>query len=198
MSTNQVTTPTDASARSIKIEAHVAQTLVNLHIAEYQALTSRNTNWITLQYALWPILGLALSLLAPLTNTPYRILAFWGGTAIVQAVAFAYYVSLIEVYRNVRYIEKKLRQSLQDIIGEHPFWGYENYLHENRDRRVFWFECFPLVLSFGALGFASYNAVRPWSFWDYAGFLFNALCLIIAVYLAAKTSKTRKELFSPL
>ena len=38
------------------------------YLAEYQAITTRNTYWLTLQYALFPILGAAIAVLAQMWN----------------------------------------------------------------------------------------------------------------------------------
>src|SRR3954464_11148890 len=42
--------------------------LLQTHLAEYQAITMRNTYWLTLQYALFPILGAAVAVLAQMWN----------------------------------------------------------------------------------------------------------------------------------
>ena len=41
---------------------------LQVRIAEYQAITTRNTYWLTLQYALFPILGAGVAVLAQMWN----------------------------------------------------------------------------------------------------------------------------------
>ena len=42
---------------------HSSTSALSVHIAEYEALTMRNTYWLTLEYALGPILLLTLALI---------------------------------------------------------------------------------------------------------------------------------------
>src|SRR5947209_15880088 len=78
------------------------------HLNEYQALTMRNTYWITLQFACWPILLLYVALVAQVWNVLNKSLLIWGSGVIVQVVILTWYQCGHEMYNNVVYMESQL------------------------------------------------------------------------------------------
>jgi hypothetical protein len=171
------------------------QNLVNLHIAEYQALTTRCTYWITLQSALWPILILSLGLFAQMENFIEREVIIWCAATVVQVIAIAYYSAMLEHYTAVCYIEQKLRPLVETAIGQYSFWQYEPNLKGQRAQNPALWEYFPFILSFAALALASFFAFPYRSVWSAIGFLLNAGGVYSCWRSAAKSSQLRRDFF---
>lgn len=170
--------------------------LIQLHIAEYQTLTTRNTYWITLQYALWPLLLLILGFLAQVRNTFSPQAFVWSAAFAINIIVLAHYSALYEQYNNIRYIERELRPLLEDLVGKHPFWKYEPYVNDHRGLHPVWWECSPTLLSFGALVLAWSVRVHCWSTGDYFGLILNGAAVLFIARKALVVVKTRKEFFA--
>lgn len=127
--------------------------LIQLHVAEYQALTMRNTYWITMQYFLWPILIGLIGLINQLHNPFDPTLRIWGFAVVGQIVVVAYYAATLEQYSNVHYIETKLKPSISALVGADSFWGYERYLKASRPFAPWLWEIWPLLLPLGCIAY---------------------------------------------
>lgn len=171
------------------------QNLSNLHIAEYQALTTRCTYWITLQYALWPILILSLSLFAQMDNFIEREVIIWCAATVVQVIAIAYYAAMLEHYTAVCYIEQKLRPLVEIACGHRSFWQYEPFLKGRRAQNPILWEYYPFILSSIALALASFFAFQYRSAWSAIGFLLNAGGVYLCWRFANKTYQLRLNFF---
>jgi len=113
-----------------------SRSLLALHIAEYEALMTRNTYLMALQFALWPAVGLILTLGATLWASE-RIhidggLLIWIAIGGLYVVANNWADTLWELYNNVSYMEHELRNKVSADLGVHGFWGYERYLATQR------------------------------------------------------------------
>jgi len=102
---------------------------MQLHLAEYGAITARITNWITLQFAIAPIIGGVLVLLADARGLFPLIVMVWVVAIIIDIGIAAYLYTLYEMMNNAKYIECKLTS----LIGmeQVPFWQYEHYRSSN-------------------------------------------------------------------
>ena len=107
--------------------------LINLHIAEYSALTNRNTYYISISFTVWPSLVLYLSLIGLIVRQ-WNV-GLMAGLAVVgsELLAIGWYYCLWENYKNACYLEAKLRQEVASLLRsgspETPdlpaFWDYE-------------------------------------------------------------------------
>lgn len=172
--------------------------LIQLHIAEYQALTMRNTYWITLQYFLWPILIGFIGLATQLPNPFDPTLRIWGVVVVAQVVVVAYYASTLEQYTNVRYIETELKPSISALVGADSFWGYERYLAASRPFHPLFWEIWPLVLSFICvvlpIAIRWYLLFPPkWAHWGAAAF--DCILCAVATISACKAIYLRRSFF---
>jgi hypothetical protein len=104
---------------------------LSAHLAEYAALTTRCTYWITMQFALWPIMGGLLAIAASLWNTVNHSVLIWTCLATAQILLLGWTASFQEKNNTVRYMERELRPAIQAIAGEHV-WRYETYKSEQR------------------------------------------------------------------
>src|SRR5438105_149514 len=90
--------------------------LLSVHIAEYEAMTTRCTYFMALQMGLWPLLLLFWPLLAQLRGAvPNRTLV-WLGLLGSQIILFAYLHLLSEQYLMLTYIEADLRRNVSRLI----------------------------------------------------------------------------------
>jgi hypothetical protein len=96
---------------------------LQIHLAEYQAITTRNTYWLTLQYALFPILGAAIAVLAqmwnqfdedPALSTQSHRIIIWLVIALANVIMIAHTEVGWESYDNVVYLE---------LSALHYSWG---------------------------------------------------------------------------
>ena len=115
------------------------QELLQLHIAEYQALTTRCTYFIALHIGLWGVVVSAIVFTIQQWFGSRNALFLWVGAAGVQALLHLWTTILEEQYIATSYIENHLRHSIVSTVPNLPlrsFWRYEvvashRTLHEN-------------------------------------------------------------------
>jgi hypothetical protein len=110
--------------------------LIQLHIAEYSALTNRNTYWITIQSSVWVTILLYVTVMAYIWSSrpQYGAVILWGSAIVVQFALAGLYSAGQEIYRNVYYMEHDLRQMVQEAIGKKIFWQYERFLAKKSNK----------------------------------------------------------------
>src|SRR5437868_4189465 len=93
--------------------------LIQLHIAEYQALTTRGSYWIILQASLIPIVPIYLALAVEVwkSGTIVREVVIWIAVAGLQLIGIVWGQTLVEGYNVVRYIECYLRPLIDKEVG---------------------------------------------------------------------------------
>jgi hypothetical protein len=107
--------------------------LLDVHIAEYHALTTRATNYIVMGKAIWPLMlsfiGALIAIwehLSPWQSDKYGfVILVWGGLLGIQLILILWTFLVYEQYRIVRYTEKELAPLVVKIIGTSDFWQYE-------------------------------------------------------------------------
>ena len=156
--------------------------LVQLHIAEYQALTTRSTYWITIQNSVWALILIYLTIVVSIwskdsSHTPFLV---WASGVVIQLCLAGWYYAGNENYRNVFYIENELRSLIQTVIGPQDFWRYETFLAKRSGRKPIWSDTAPtifLVLAYGAVVWIR----RPFSGSELWGFLLNILLTLYVI-----------------
>ncbi|MFL6237301.1 MAG: hypothetical protein ACJ76N_29515 [Thermoanaerobaculia bacterium] len=165
--------------------------LLQVHLAEYQAITTRNTYWLTLQYALFPILGAAVAVLAQMWNQfgndpsfgslPHRII-IWLVIAFANVIMIAHTEVGWESYDNVVYLERKLRPKIisltegADEDSEEAPLGYETYKGNLRGKGPKFWEVPAPIVSVGLLiaVLFLFCAVYHWTWTDVGAATINA------------------------
>jgi len=97
------------------------------YIAEYQALTTRITYWINLQYTVALSAATLLVLLAATSSQLPREVLLWGAAGIVDAFLAGYYYTIFEMMNNAQYIECVLAPEIRKMLPRVVFWQYERY-----------------------------------------------------------------------
>ena len=99
--------------------------LAQLHIAEYEALATRNSYLITLQYSLLPAAVLIVTLFAQMwsANKDHNELLVWAVYASLLMVGIVWVDTLWEIYNNVWYVERELKPLISKLCGINCFLG---------------------------------------------------------------------------
>lgn len=136
--------------------AHDQDLLLQLHIAEYNAIASRSTTYILIAASMWPVLGIVLSIMAQQwTAITQSTAVLWVGL-LVQFFALGWIENSRQQYQNIAYIERNLKPLIVGVFdGTTRFWQYERYLYEERlnkrrNRKFQWWEVGPFGLAIGA------------------------------------------------
>lgn len=166
--------------------------ILQLHIAEYSALTTRITYWITLQFSIAPVATGALILLA--TTYPLFSLAVmgWAAVVIVDAFLCVYYYTLFEIMSNSQYIECDLAPRIREIVPDALFWQYENY----RNRSSFYSPrglYIPVIISIGVTLAGLWLRWPPLSNADRVGVFAAAVLAVWALLLVRATARTQEN-----
>ena len=177
--------------------------LISLHIAEYQALTTRCSYWITVQYAALTVVLIYLSVAATLWSSPIdRRLFFWGSSLVLQVIGYFWMQTQGEQYTAILYIERVLRPAVRETIDESQFWCYEPFLASIRNPRRLDPRASPelwefpiaivatiIVLAILAFGVLVNGSKLLSGFGGWMGFILNFLFL---VFQWTKTIEVRK------
>jgi hypothetical protein len=168
-----------------------------LHIAEYTALTTRCTYWITIQAALWTLLVLLLGFIATLYSARPIGLFIWLAVAAVQAIGIGNVALLHEYYSAISYLEHTLRPLVETVVGRKPFWQYEHYINTHRPVDPSGWEAGPLGLAvFAVIAATAKASVDRWLLVDVGGLAVNLVLLWYAALQARKASRFRRAFFT--
>lgn len=168
--------------------------LIQLHVAEYQALTTRATYFITLMSGVWPLVILFIALTGQVWRSFPRPILLWGSGIALQTMLIFWAQFLIEQYQIVRYVEAQLRPLIQPIVGDALFWQYEPWLAKKRNKGPISWE-YSVALGVTLLMIVAIVISLPFSAWDYSGLTIN-LGFLCAVVLKTLTAiKTRRRFF---
>lgn len=173
--------------------------LIHIHIAEYQALTTRSTYWILIQSALWPMLILFITLVAQVYKESDSRWLVWVSVVIVETVVFQYYASLLEQYRNIVYIEQRLRPLMVQTIGKTSFWQYESWLADQRGNGPHWWEYGPLVIPAGSIIIGivlRHQGALRWDWGDWIGVCVSIAGGYVTWQQARNSHRIRKNFFT--
>jgi len=166
--------------------------LVQLHVAEYQALTARNTSWQTLQAGLGPLLLLFYALVAQVWQSQDHATLVWVSVLVLEFVSLVFCQAALEGYNNVRYLETKLRPALVEVLGTNAFWMYERWIPWHRPGVVWWYEASPAGFSLLALGAAVYWC-SPANPLGWLAFAAGAGMLLLLAVISTTMIRTRRE-----
>jgi hypothetical protein len=106
---------------------------LDLHIAEYEALMTRNTYWTTIQFSVAPAIAIYLTLLVlaweaikivnPAADSAvYEKHLLWLSLLGAELFVLAGYNCVYEIYNNVRYVEKHLRPEIDKLVASPHYW----------------------------------------------------------------------------
>jgi hypothetical protein len=125
--------------------------LLNLHIAEYNALTGRNASLMVIQSNIWFIIVATWGALA----TALPVAEKWPIISWISAIAVQFELLLMgfatnEIYRNAYYIENDLHPLVKELTQDERFWGYEAYLVQRSKKKPLFADLAPICVSVAA------------------------------------------------
>jgi hypothetical protein len=111
----------------------VIDRLIELHIAELAALTTRNTYLTSIAFTFWPGLIVYLTLISVIASSAKQEnLSLIAGLAALGSgvLAFGWYHCIWEGFQNIRYVETVLKPTVRELLQEKPerlckVWNYE-------------------------------------------------------------------------
>ena len=182
--------------------------LLQVYVADYNAMATRINTFMALQFVPWPPLVVVLGLVVNAFNTrtsSTSVSAFdpdttsfvvWLTVMAVHAAVYVYLFSLYEVYNHSRYVETELRPKLSEIINIQPNWGYERFLiktgkankPQSGDSGV-------LVLPIVAILFAFYQRATSELSWMDLLFFLNIWALWNARQMVYRVFAARERMF---
>ena len=174
--------------------------LINLHIAEYQALTTRASYWIVLQVGLLPIIPIYLAMAAQVWQygPVLKEIVIWSTLAGMQITGIVWAQTVVEQYGLVRYVECYLRPLAEEVVHTKLFWGYEPYLIKRRTIPTSFAEPAVAVISSALLIITcvSRYSMHSWlklSWWDACGFVVNLALLYLLWRRRLEAGEIRRE-----
>lgn len=121
------------------VDKEHAETLNQLHLAEYQALSNRVAYWEVLQFSLAPIVPVYLGVAAviftsgKITGDKTKLtIAVWATLAGLELLGVLWAQIMVEQFTIIRYIELYLRHLIKNVSSDNIFWGYEPHLVKHR------------------------------------------------------------------
>jgi hypothetical protein len=193
----------EANKDSLAAAAERPKLLLDVHLNEYQALTTRATYYVVMSTAIWPLIFLYLGLLAtawqhllaPDSDKFGFPLMVWGGGLGVQLALVIWTFLVCEQYKMTLYVERDLRPFVQDIVGTSSFWLYERKLR-GRTPLVKWLELqtelwvFVFIMAAVLLRVLIFHKFTPS---DWIGLALNLVVLVVLVLMAVSAAKTRHK-----
>lgn len=101
-------------------------------LAEYQMLTTRNTQWLALQNGIWPILLAVIALLLQLVPGVQLSTVLWLAFIALELAVLGYSLVGSESYNNVVFMETKLRPRVRELVGGRNVLRYESWVQDHR------------------------------------------------------------------
>jgi hypothetical protein len=185
----------DTKGSEPRVPPDTVALLIQLHVAEYQALTTRATSFITLMAGIWTLVLLYVAFAAQVPMSFPRPLFWWGSGVILQTMIIFWAQFLVEQYQIVRYLEAQLHPLVQSAVGDAMFWQYEPSLAKGRTKAPILWE---YAAAFGvAVAMILVSFIRfPFSPWDYAGLVINVGLLCALSFKTSVAIKTRYHFFT--
>jgi len=192
---------TQPKVRTAPAADDTARFLLDVHLYEYQTLTTRATYYIVMGTSTWPLIISFIGFLATVWhNLPeqessrYGFFLFWWIGALGAQLALIFWTFLVcEQYKTILYIETRLRPLVQDLVHTADFWLYEQKLR-GRTRLKKWLELQTELWMFVAiLAIALYRVLwfHRFDLFDWVGLAMNLVVLVPLSLLARSAAKIR-------
>ena len=113
--------------------------LLQLRLTEYEALMTRNSYLLQVQYAFWSVALVILAVAAQVwsSDKAHGWLLAWSTLISLMLIAIVWGDTLCDLFGNVTYIEHALIPRISSLVGSKEFWLYEPYLYvKRRNQRI--------------------------------------------------------------
>jgi hypothetical protein len=189
---------------------------MDLHIAEYVALTNRATYFINIQNILLTVLVTWIIVIATFLNNTQSekfskfefFFICWGSLMGAHLIAIINAIFSDKNYTIVKYIENNLKKKVDIIIKSYPkknvketegkeegFWEYETFLINGRNKArnvgVLAVEYLAVILSIIIFSGITFYRFKNWGYLDWLGFIINLGLLIVLSVQTRRYEKLR-------
>jgi hypothetical protein len=175
--------------------------VLDCHLAEYETLTSRITNWLTLQFATYAIAAAYLGFVIQAWRSVDSATLVWASTLVLQLLAWAMLQISWEVFACAVYIKKQLKPKIRSLVRDDSFWAYEHHMAGLRKKGLIHFEWYYglLIPFFGAMGalvrlIIVLNHENPWTLPNVLWGVANLYAAAMLVGKARNTFHLQKQL----
>jgi len=118
-----------------------ASQLLEVHLAEYTALTNRCTSWLAFMVPVWAVLAAFLTIVAALWSSfQDHVALLWATGFGAQLIILIWFQTIEEQYRAIFYILHRLRPAVRALVETSDFWTYEPYSAGRCDPLSWWGE----------------------------------------------------------
>jgi hypothetical protein len=121
---------------------------LDVHLAEYSALTMRITYWITIQYVIYGLAAAYLGFAVQAAGKVKLATLVWTSGLVLLLLAWALLQTQWEIFTYVKYIEKQLKPKIEPLVLDGTFWEFESFMADLRTKGFVNFEW-----QYGMVGF---------------------------------------------
>jgi hypothetical protein len=160
---------------------------IDLHIAEYNALTTRSTYFINIQFVLLTALIAWIIVIGNIWNTKLEYLLNWALLIGAQLLGIINAIMIWESYCIISYIENDLKPKICNIIKNKTLWGYEPFLLKLREKKqtkisMIFIDFFGTIMAGIIIIATVIYRFHNWISWDWLGCFINVL-LFVALFI---------------
>lgn len=166
--------------------------IIDLHIAEYNALTMRCTYIMTIHVVLLAALVTWLTVMGSMIETKpswFKWITISGAQifAIISAMyLYGYYIIIL-------YLETILKPTISESLKTEKNWRYQSFVSENRIKGFVVWEFSGLLIDVGII--ITISLLQPqWAIADLFWFLFNIVLLFIYFHRISNAVKIRLKI----
>src|ERR1035437_4008175 len=187
-----------------EVDDGLAKRCLDVHLAEYNALTMRNTYWITLQYAVYAIAGAYVGFAVQGRNSVPLDTLLCGSAMVLLLLGWGILQIQYEIFNNVEYMETRLKPKIMKLLGGQTCWDYEPFLAQRRARGFVRFEwkygllvVFIFVLLLIAALIIWTIEIGPWTRWNSAWLCADLYVGALVFGRALSNAQVRRRMIAP-
>jgi hypothetical protein len=176
--------------------------LLQLHIAEYNALTTRNSYYIVIAASLFPVLVLVIAGMTARWKDVSHVLLIWAMGLAVQFFSLAMIDNARWQYESINYVENTLRPLIVALVGQSTFWAYERHLSKDRAlpqwweyAPAFWASAAIITAPLGRLYDLGWPSLCALPAVDWIGFGVSLLFFVKVIVNSARLMALRRSIF---
>ena len=166
---------------------------IQLHIAEYNALTTRCTYFTNIQNIVVSVLVIWITAMIGIWISKPSYFVFWGSILGAQAFGIISAVLLYEEYNIIRYLESKLKPIIETLTNKRSFWGYQPFLITQRKNTYKIWEFSSVIVTGIVILGITIMRIPSWILGDYFGITLNLIVLYIFFSKTDDASEIRRN-----
>ncbi len=177
----------DSTARYKEIE-------IQLHLAEYNALTTRCTYFTNIQNVLLTavVIWVTGGLLVSWNHEPIFVFR-WGILFGMQVIGIISAQLFYEENKIIRYLESELKPTIIHSIGSDRFWKYQLFVAKQRSNKYVIWEYSGVIIAAIVVALIAVTRLSKWEIGDFIGLFCNIVLLVIYMVMTSYAVTTRQH-----